>query len=378
MYLDSVKDYQVIVIGGGLAGLTAALELSRNNIGVLVVEKAAYPRHKVCGEYVSREVLPYMTKLGVDIETGVTIDNFLLTTQKGNSFSFKLPLGGIGISRYALDNLLYQECLEAGVRFCFDTATDLHFQEDLFEVNTINSGSFHAKFVIAAYGKRSNLDKSLSRPFISQKSPWLAVKAHYNYPDLPDNQVALHNFEGGYCGLSKTETGAVNMCYLASYKNFSQHKNIEDFNNNVLSRNPYLAKFLNQAQPIWKNPLSIAQVSFEKKSAVEDHILFCGDTAGLIHPLCGNGMAMAIHSAKIAAEEIARFFNISGSTRTSLEKTYEKRWKKEFDQRMRMGRTIQQILLRDSLSRSLISIFARFPSIMGRIIQKTHGKPIAV
>ena len=378
MYLDWVKDYQVIIVGGGLAGLTAALELARSGIDVMVVEKATYPRHKVCGEYVSREVIPYLNKLGVVIETDVSIDQFVLTTQKGRSYSFELPLGGIGISRYALDNVLYQKCKEIGVTFCFDTATDIGYNEDQFEVKTVNNSSFQGQIVIAAHGKRSNLDKSLKRPFFYQKSPWLAVKTHYDLPEFPINQVALHNFEGGYCGLSKTETGAVNMCYLASYKNFSQYRNIDEFNQEVLAENPYLADFLKEARPLWKNPLTIAQVSFEKKTAVSNHILFCGDTAGLIHPLCGNGMAMAIHSAKLAAEGIVRFFNSSGLDRSALEGEYEKNWKTQFEQRMRLGRTLQHILLRESISRTLISGLSLFPSITRKIIQKTHGSPIVV
>ncbi|MCX2719649.1 NAD(P)/FAD-dependent oxidoreductase [Lentiprolixibacter aurantiacus] len=373
-----MSDCNVLVLGGGLAGLTAALELSLNGVAVTVIEKTAYPRHKVCGEYVSREVVPYLKDLGVALDKGVFIDHFVLSTQKGRSFSFQLPLGGIGISRYALDHLLYQRCVEEGVGFIFDTAIGLDYLGGQFEVKRTNGSSHRSQFVIAAYGKRSNLDKSLKRPFAYQKSPWLAVKAHYTFPDFPDNQVALHNFEGGYCGLSKTETGAVNMCYLASYSNFSKYRNIEEFNQNVLSRNPFLSDFLKEAQPLWKSPLSIAQVSFEKKNVVTNHILFCGDTAGLIHPLCGNGMAMAIHSAKMAAEGIIRYYNVSGFDRVSLEQEYQKNWQQHFEQRMRLGRKLQHLLLRENISGALMAGLSRFPSLARRIIQKTHGKPIAV
>jgi len=373
-----VHERDVIIVGGGLAGLTAALDLTQNGIGVLVIEKTPFPRHKVCGEYVSREVIPYLKHLGVEVETGVAIDHLLLSTQQGDSFKFQLPLGGIGISRYALDDLLYQRCLQEGVTICFDTVTDIFYEKDRFEVHTLKGETYGSSIVLAAYGKRSNLDKSLKRPFINQKSPWLAVKAHYQHPDFPINQVALHNFEGGYCGLSKTETGAVNMCYLASYQNFSQYRNIEDFNQNVLSRNPFLDSFLKDAQPLWKSPLSIAQVSFAKKEAVADHILYCGDTAGLIHPLCGNGMAIAIHSAKIASEGIVQFYKSKSYSRHSLEEEYRKRWKQEFGQRMRLGRTLQHILLRETLSRYLIKGLSNFPAITRKVIQKTHGKPISL
>lgn len=373
-----MKDHEVIIIGGGLAGLTAALELSRHGISVAVFEKNRYPRHKVCGEYVSNEVVPYLKSLGVALDMAVPIEYLELTTRKGASFSSKLPLGGIGISRYALDHSLCKRGVEQGVTFYFDTVIGITFTRDVFEVRTTDSGPFKARMVIGAYGKRSNLDKTLKRSFINQKSPWLAVKAHYDFPEFPQNKVALHNFQGGYCGLSKTETNAVNMCYLASYRNFSLYRSIDEFNEKVLSENPNLKYFLNKAQPLWKKPLSIAQVSFAKKETIMNHILFCGDTAGLIHPLCGNGMAMAIHSGKLAAEGIFRYLSSADYSRNAMEQDYSQHWKELFGTRLGFGRGLQQILLKEGLSQTLISGLSRFPSLTRKIIQKTHGKPIQV
>ena len=61
-----MKKYDTIIVGGGLAGLTCALHLSQQNCSVLLLEKYSYPHHKVCGEYVSNEVLPYLNSLGID------------------------------------------------------------------------------------------------------------------------------------------------------------------------------------------------------------------------------------------------------------------------------------------------------------------------
>ena len=260
-----MKEFDVIIVGGGLAGLTAALELTNSGLAVAVFEKSPYPRHKVCGEYLSCEVLPYLQSLGVDLSMAVSINTLLLSTRNGKSFTKKLPLGGIGISRYALDDILYQKCLELKVQFFFQTVTQISFAGEKFKIVDAAKKAYQARVVIGAYGKRSNLDKELNRPFIKQKSPWLAVKAHYRHPQFPENQVALHNFVGGYCGLSRTETGAVNMCYLASYQNFSRYKNIKAFNEHILTRNPHLKAFLEEAKPMWDQPLSIAQVSFAKK-----------------------------------------------------------------------------------------------------------------
>jgi flavin-dependent dehydrogenase len=372
-----VYDYDVIIIGGGLAGLTAAIHLSKEKHSVLVLEKKPYPNHKVCGEYVSNEIIPYLKKLGVPLNASkaVQIDTLVLSTASGKSTHTKLPLGGIGISRYGFDNLLYKKAMENGVHFIFESVTSIAFKADFFEVST-DDKTHTSKVAIGAYGKRSPLDKKLNRQFIKQKSGWLGVKAHYEFDEFPDNQVALHNFRGGYGGLSKTETGAVNFCYLASYASFQKLKNVSDFNQNVVAKNPFLNEFLSKATPIFEEPLTIAQISFEQKKSVENHILMCGDTAGVIHPLCGNGMAMAIHSAKIASEHICNYFDDNTRNRHQLEMAYEKEWRKTFKKRLWMGRQLQSLLLNEEMSNLALSAVTTSPTFLRKLIQQTHGKPI--
>ncbi len=110
-------DYAVIVVGGGLAGLTAAIHLSRFGIATLVLEKNPYPKHKVCGEYVSNEVLPYLNWLGIDpFGMGAKkISRFRLSTPNDRHLETILPLGGFGLSRYAFDARLAQKVREQGV-----------------------------------------------------------------------------------------------------------------------------------------------------------------------------------------------------------------------------------------------------------------------
>lgn len=372
------KNYEVIIIGGGLAGLTASLHLSRQGHSVLVIEKRAYPHHKVCGEYVSREVMPYLQSLGVSFEGMETkvIDTLLLSSPKGKSVRTELPLGGIGISRFAFDELLFKKAMDSGVDFFFDEVTAVKFNDNRFDVWTGNGQEFNSDLAIGAYGKRSTLDKNLNRTFIHQKSSWLAVKAHYRYDEFPDNLVALHNFTGGYGGLSKTETGAVNFCYLVSYNSFKKEKNIADFNAHVIGENPFLKEFLSNAQPLFEQPLTIAQISFHPKSPVEQHVLMCGDTAGLIHPLCGNGMAMAIHAAKIASELICDYLKSHQRDRVQLENEYRSKWNRTFQKRMYTGRRLQALLLNQKASNWGVGLAVRFPSVLHRIITLTHGKPI--
>ena len=365
--------FDIIIVGGGLAGLSCALHLSKTS-KILVLEKQTYPNHKVCGEYISNEILPYLKSLGVNpmAHGAKRITEFEISTTKGKTISSSLPLGGFGISRYALDNLLYNHVKDE-VEFKFETVSAIHLEDDVFQVETHSNFKFTANYVVGAFGKRSNLDATLGRSFIQKKSNWLAVKAHYHH-DFPDNKVALHNFDGGYCGLSQVETGAVNACYLTTYASFKHYGNVEFFQLEVLRKNKNLDYFFQNAKPIFEKPLSISQVSFDKKQAVEDHIFMIGDSAGLIHPLCGNGMAMAIHSAKIFSECYLNHTNEKLKDRSILEELYVQSWQHHFAKRLATGRRIQKLLLHPRLSNIGYSVARLFPSIVPNIIKRTHGE----
>lgn len=367
----------VVIIGGGLAGLTAAIHLSKFGLKVSLLEKNEFPKHKVCGEYVSNEVLPYFNWLDLDI-SGLkpsNISKIKFSTAKGKMISGNLPLGGFGISRYVLDHYLFEKALENGCEIIQDTVTDIQFTEDEFCISTANNLILKTKIVIGAFGKRSNIDQKLNRNFIQKKSPWLAVKAHYS-GDFPNDLVGLHNFKGGYCGVSKVENNIINICYLVEYEAFQQYKNIEEFESKVVCQNPHLKTVFENSKLLFEKPLTISQISFEKKNAVENHILMIGDTAGLIHPLCGNGMAMAIHSAKIVSELVINFLDSKISSRKELEEKYTQEWKGNFKNRLSVGRFLSKILQKEKLTTFLMQLLTVSPFILPMIIKKTHGKPI--
>ncbi len=368
--------YDVIIIGAGLAGLTAALHLSQNNCKVCLIEKNTFPHHKVCGEYVSNEVLPYLNSLGIDPKAAgaKTISKFQISDGNGSLLQADLPLGGFGISRYFFDELIYN-LVKKKANIIFETVEKVHFEKNSFTVALQDKNSLKADFVIGAFGKRSNLDSFLNRKFMHSKSPWLAVKAHYEYP-FPNDTVALHNFSGGYCGLSKTEADVVNASYLTTFQSFKKFGNIESFQQNHLSKNPYLKDFFNNAAPIFKKPMTISQISFEEKEPIKNHIFMLGDSAGLIHPLCGNGMAMAIKSAQIFSELFLESFKNEHFDRSKLERDYAQKWHDEFRNRLKTGRFIQQMLLNPITAKVGFSLLKLVPFLLPRLIEKTHGKPL--
>ena len=379
LYLQKDLDftYDVIIVGGGLAGLTSAVHLSKKKLHVLLIEKNKYPSHKVCGEYISNEVLSYLKALDVNpFDYGAKkIDQFSLSTLGGKTIRTTLPFGGFGISRYCIDWELAKQAKKNGTEILHDKVNEVKFENDVFTVFTNKGKEYTSKVVIGSFGKRSNMDIQMNREFIQKPTPFLGIKAHYR-GDFPDDTVGLHLFEGGYCGISKVENNLVNICYIADYRSFKKHKNIADFQQKVLRKNHFLKEVFDTYEMTFEHPLSISQVSFSKKLPVENHILMCGDSAGMIHPLAGNGMSMAIRAAQMASLSILKFKSGEIKSRAILEKQYTESWNKEFKKRLKYGHFIAGVFRYRICSEFIMLFLKTFPFILPSIITKTHGKPM--
>jgi len=371
-------NYPVVIVGGGLAGLISSIELARRDIGVLVIERRAYPHHKVCGEYISNEVLPYLQSLGLEpAEWGAaSISNFRFSSPKGAVLDTKLDLGGFGMSRFTLDHALYKLALQAGVHFKLQTiVTNINWLGDHFAVHTSDGIGYESEIVMGTYGKRTRLDKQLGRGFMEKESPYVGVKYHIR-GDFSKDVIALHNFKNGYCGMSAIEDGKYCLCYLTERDNLRQAGNIPELERSILYKNPHLESIFSSADFLYDKPEVINEISFAPKNCVENHVLMAGDSAGLITPLCGNGMAMAIRAGSMAARAVEHYLRQHHS-RSELEGTYQKAWKQEFATRLAIGRTVQNLFGREILSEIALRFFQGAPSLLRRVIKGTHGEPMS-
>jgi flavin-dependent dehydrogenase len=362
----------VIIIGGGLAGCINAILLARQGLDVVLFEKNKFPFHRVCGEYVSNEVVPFLKRNGLFYEEQPlpTISKLILSSTNGRSARLQLDQGGFGISRYTLDNFLIQKAKESGVEVHDHTKVDnIAFDQEGFTVKVGQSSHF-SKLVIGAYGKRSNLDRG--RQFMNHKSPFLGVKYHIN-TSFPDDSVALHNFEGGYCGISKIEGNQYNLCYLTQRKQLLSHKTIPAMEQAVLHRNPYLKEIWDTSDFLFDRPLVINEISFAKKQPVENHILMSGDTTGTITPLCGNGMAMAIRSAYLLSQIVLRNHHQGTFKKSKIEDEYTRVWNKTFAFRLWTGRQVQQLFGSKASSNIAVKL-AKFAPVANQIVKLTHGR----
>jgi len=372
-----VKD--VIIVGGGIAGLLNAIRLSREGLDILVIEKNRYPFHKVCGEYISNEVKPYLKSLSLfpDELGPARISKFQLSSTKGTSAQMDLDLGGFGVSRYSFDRYLYEKAVEAGAAVELGSSVEsifYHSEEDHFRVK-YGPSQVNGKIVIGAYGKRSKIDRELGRDFIQNRSPFIGVKYHVK-TDFPPDLIALHNFRGGYCGVSMVENQTHNICYLSSRENLKKWKDIETMEKQVLYRNPLIKDLFENSDFLFPKPEVINEISFSPKTLVDQHLLMCGDTAGMITPLCGNGMAMAIHSAKILSELILKYGTGKSLDRARLETEYSRQWRSRFAFRLLVGRKTQN-LFGGSISSGLgVGLVKNLRPIATWLMSRTHGKPV--
>jgi len=363
-----------VVIGGGLAGLVTSILLAKRQLSVTLIEKKKYPFHRVCGEYISNEARPFLVReqLFPNEFQPPEISELELTSTNGKAVIVPLDLGGFGISRYAFDDFLYRKAVDAGVTFMLgQEAENVQFEDGHFDVR-IGATTLACDVVLGAFGKRSKLDHVMNRGFITQRSPFAGIKYHM-ISDHPEPRISLHNFRNGYCGIIRIEGGKTNLCYLTHRDSLREHRDIRSMEEAVLFRNPFIKRVFENAEFILPRPEVINEISFATKTPVHDHLLMAGDAAGMITPLCGNGMAMAIHSAGIASDCISSFMN-GELSRHDMERRYAADWTALFSRRLWIGRQVQRLFGQPAASSLAVEIARNSSALTRWIVSATHGK----
>lgn len=372
--MSKTKTYDCAIIGGGLAGLCLSIQLAQKGHAVILFEKNSYPFHKVCGEYISKESWKFLIELGLPLHEMKLpqINRLGISSTKGFMLEAPLELGGFGISRHTLDHQLSLLAKENGVNVIENCkVNDCQETVDFFTINT-NAGLFYAKLVCGSYGKHTPvfIDKNSNKDLPN----YIGVKYHIK-TSFPDDRIELHNFKNGYCGISKVDEEKYCLCYLTTAENLKNNNNdIKLLEKKVLYENPFLKKYFLESEFCFENPLTISQITFNKKKSYSNGVFLLGDAAGAIAPLCGNGMSMGMRSSKILAGLMNQYFK-SELSKSELITTYSLEWNKNFSTRIKAGYYLQQLFGKNKITHLSLILLNKIPRFMRKIIALTHGKP---
>ncbi len=372
---------EVAIIGGGLAGLTAAIVIRRMGFSVVLIEKKKYPFHKVCGEYISLEAEDILNWLGLPVKNWnlPIIDNFRITHPQTKDFRSKLPLGGLGISRFKLDDHLKKLAEIEGVMVYENSKVNQVTNGEkshILDVFSTETFQIESDVVLGAFGRnKPHFATSETEKQTPQKG-FIGAKMHIQ-ADLPKNLIELHHFSGGYCGISAIENDLFCICYLIDSQIVKENKgDFQKVETSVLSRNRNLDHYFSDFEKRTER-VSTAGVYFSPRPISNNGILFLGDSAGMIPPLAGNGMSMAIHSAVLASEVVKQFL-LGKINKQEMVKNYESSWNSAFKNRLKMARTLQNIMQIDFATRLSLDVFNLAPSLFKLAARSTHGIQIPV
>lgn len=375
---------EVLIVGGGPAGSTTALYLSELGFEVVLVEKKKFPRETLCGEFLSHEVERSLLDLGLFDSfknlNPIRINSFRAFNDSGIELKSNLNFEAMAIKRSLFDKILLDSAIKKGVNVYIPAEivsiqkNTNHFTSILTDENksqyTINS-----KFVIAAYGKQNILDKKLNRNFINEKSQLNGIKYHLPKKLIKEdfvNEIRIYNSNGVYCGLNHVSKDEVTVCFLEDKKISSissKEKLIKLMNSNTLFGDLFFEEakeYLVSAQLY-----GTGNIFFGKRKLVEDGIIMAGDAARVIAPVAGNGIGMAMETARIISE-ILHDIKLRKLSVEDLPAEYEKRFQQHFYTRLRTAIILQNILLRSSLSKLSFGIATQFPSLIPYLIKFTR------
>lgn len=300
----------VKIVGGGLAGLSLGAALARSKVPVTVFEKGRYPRHKVCGEFITglSEFARERLSLSSVLHDAQLHRKLVWMAGTKPLFSAQLPEPALGISRWCLDARLARAFVETGGHL----VTERRLQPPGDETG----------WVLASGRKREKRDRQ-------KGASWIGLKAHYHNLPLAA-ELELHLGRSAYAGLCPVEDGRVNVCLLfrASACPAAKRGCLESVLGELgLSS---LAQRLRLACCVGESRCAVAGFALGR-SAPSDHPTL-GDGFAMIPPFTGHGMAMAFESAALALSPLIDYSHgrisweaASGRIRAELSRRFSRR-----------------------------------------------------
>ncbi len=360
----------VIIIGGGPAGTSAAISAARAGASVLLLERGRYPRHKVCGEFVSAESLGLLTNL-LDRDHAAPLREAVRVSQArlfldGRTLQTTVDPPAASIARLDLDAALWHSAESAGVDARQQTTVQSIAGIGPFRVAT-TIGEFRARALVNASGRWSNLNlASVEAP----REKWLGIKAHFAEP-CPEPSVDLYFFDGGYCGVQPvhvsgevSSAGRVNVSAMV-------RADLASTLAEVFVQYPALYE-RSRGWSSLSDPVSTSPLIFRSPQPERDAVLMAGDAAGFVDPFVGDGISLALRSGALAASCLAPFFAGEASLPDTVS-GYRELYERSLLPVFRASSKIRQMLrLPRTVRKPLLMLLEKAPAITRYAVRKTR------
>ncbi len=390
---------EVLIAGGGVAGASLAIRLRAQGHAVLIVEKDAFPRHKLCGEFVSPECLVQFQKLGVLNEMldvgGDRIEETRFYAENGRSLSvpsrwfFNGESGALGISRAEMDLRLLTKAREVGADVC-ERSRVVSIDASGGKVKTVavknENGELTeiaAKLFVDATGRARVLgkfaEKNKAKKPRQRKIEHIAFKAHFENVEMEKGVCEIYFFRGGYGGINYVENGAANHCFLiesAVAREFGGDADriVEE----VIFKNARVAHALGKARRKFEwLAVSVEKFGKQSESGLEN-LVSVGDAAAFIDPFTGSGMLMAMESSEILANAFAGIkFEVADNSVQKAVLIFTNNHQKATRRRLLVCSVIRFLSASPSLVNIAVSIAGMNRSILNRfaLLTRPAGNP---
>lgn len=373
--------YDVAVLGAGVAGSSLAKSLADRGWEAVLIDGKQFPRHKVCGEFLSPESQSTLRAMGlhhaVEALQPSLITQARLIFQSGAPLELPLPGVALGVSRYLLDGALHRAAINSGVELkAAATVTAVHPAPRGYVIETKQGESrlsYEARAVIAAWGANCRAGLPGHRAGARKDKAYIGVKSHFAGIEM-EPAVELYVFDGGYLGISTIEHGIVNVAALLARKAFPpDEKTVLGLLAAAARRNPRLSRKLADAVPVPGTQAAVAPVALSRKPQPWAAVPHIGDAALMLPPLCGDGMSLALRSAALCAPLADRF--LAGSlSLAQWEQAYSQAMRQEFQAPLQWGRLLQWLFGIPLLPRLLLGAAQLAPGMVAQLVRATRLK----
>lgn len=360
--IEEIIEY--LIIGGGVAGLSTANRLCDLGFSPVVVEAGTYPAHKVCGEFLSPEVLPVLAEWSIVPPCSIRQVDFFVAQKK---ISFQLPEPAGSFSRYELDTALVQRAESLGARFLCNTKVD-HLErhqnngDQLYLVKLSTGQTLQAKNIFVGSGRVTSQNTSKST-FVPK---YFGFKAHFSGIDLPEI-LQMYSLPGAYLGISNVNKGIANLACLADVAFLPISGTPEEYVQKVLAlpEANHIRRILSDGSMVNAKWMTVYAPAFGVREIPDwAHAYFVGEAAGTIPPATGDGLGMAITSGVMAADYAVRR-DWQG---------FKEAWRKRYASRILVGRGLHRILSSPTAASCMMRGCKLFPAVPKRIFLMTRER----